>query len=232
MKYLGVVAACLAAAFLAACQTTAHQQMPEFNRVSGSPRILLVPVDVELSEVTAGGLNEPKADWTEAARQNIGPVLRAEHDARGNLLIDYVEAEGDPNHAAYEQILKLHSVVGKSAIIHQYVPGLQLPAKGGKFDWSLGPSVEILRQKYDADYALFVYIRDSYASAGRAAVMVVAALFRVGLQGGVQTGFASLVDLRTGDIVWFNRLARPGGDLRTPEAAQETIKTLLVGPPK
>lgn len=232
MRYLGVAVACLAAAFLAACQTTNHQRITEFNRVSGSPKILLAPIDVELSELTAGGLLEPKADWTATAHQHIGPVLRLEHEQRGNRLIDFVEQDGDPDRDAYHQLLKLHGLIGRTVLIHQYLPGLQLPAKNGQFDWSMGPAVELLRKKYDADYALFIYIRDSYASGGRAAVMIVAALLGVGMQGGSQIGFASLVDLKTGDIVWFNRLARPSGDLRTAEAAQETMKTLLTGLPK
>ena len=33
------------------------------------------------------------------------------------------------------------------------------------------------------------------------------ALLGVGLAGGSQTGYASLVDLRTGRVVWFNNLA-------------------------
>jgi hypothetical protein len=58
-------------------------------------------------------------------------------------------------------------------------------------------------------------------------VIVVGALLGVGVQGGTQVGFASVVDLRTGDIVWFNRLLRPQGDLRTPEAAAETVRALV-----
>ena len=232
MKFRVMAAACLAAVLLTACQTTGHQRITEFNRVSGSPRILLVPVDVELSEVTAGGLQEPKADWTETARQHIGPVLRAEHDQRGNHLVEMIEADGDPDRDIHHQIVKLHSLVGRSILLHQYIPQLQLPAKNGQFDWSLGPSVQALRRKYDADYALFVYIRDSYASAGRVAMILVEAMLGVGMPGGAQVGFASLVDLNTGDVVWFNRLARPGGDLRTAEAAQETMKVLLTGLPK
>jgi hypothetical protein len=38
---------------------------------------------------------------------------------------------------------------------------------------------------------------------------------KTGIMGGVQSGFASLVDLRTGDIVWFNQLGRATGDLRS-----------------
>jgi hypothetical protein len=35
------------------------------------------------------------------------------------------------------------------------------------------------------------------------------------------------VDLSTGNIVWFNRLARASGDLRDPEKARESAQALL-----
>jgi hypothetical protein len=49
------------------------------------------------------------------------------------------------------------------------------------------------------------------------------------MPGGVQYGFISLVDLRTGQIVWANQVIRPTGDLRTAEPAQETIDLMLTG---
>ncbi len=49
----------------------------------------------------------------------------------------------------------------------------------------------------------------------------------VGLQGGMQVGFASLVDLQTGDVVWFNRLVNQAGDLRTVEPARKAVDELL-----
>jgi hypothetical protein len=52
-------------------------------------------------------------------------------------------------------------------------------------------------------------------------------LLGAAVPGGSQVGFASVVDLKTGDIVWFNRLVRGAGDLRTPEAAAETVKALV-----
>ena len=88
-----------------------------------------------------------------------------------------------------------------------------------------------LKEDTGADYALFVYLRDSYTSPGRAALIVAAAILGVGLQGGVQLGFASLVDLQTGQIVWFNRLMSGVGDLRTPEAAEKAIQELLANNP-
>ena len=88
-----------------------------------------------------------------------------------------------------------------------------------------------IRDHYHGDYALFVFVRDSYSSAGRQAVIVAAALFGVGVQGGQQIGFASLVDLRTGRVVWFNRLASQYGSLKEEKPAAETVKHLLEGMP-
>ena len=59
------------------------------------------------------------------------------------------------------------------------------------------------------------------------AVIVVGGLLGAYVPGGSQVGFASVVDLSTGDIVWFNRLVRNTGDLRTPDNAAETVRTLV-----
>jgi hypothetical protein len=70
-------------------------------------------------------------------------------------------------------------------------------------------------------------MRDSFSSGGRVALQLMAALIGIGIPGGQQLGFASLVDLRTGDVVWFNRLASTVGDLRKEESAHTAIENLL-----
>ena len=85
----------------------------------------------------------------------------------------------------------------------------------------------MLNERYEADYALFVYLRDSYASAGRVAFFIFAAALGVGIPMGQQVGFSSLVDLENGDVVWFNRLARGVGDLRKPGPAADSVELLL-----
>jgi len=64
--------------------------------------------------------------------------------------------------------VKLHGAVGGTVLAHHYNPQLRLPSKGEKFDWSLGPSAAAIARSQGADYALFLYVRDSYTSAGRA----------------------------------------------------------------
>ena len=109
---------------------------------------------------------------------------------------------------------------------------MRLPTKQQRLDWSLGSeSVQALRERTGADYALFTWIRDSYASTERKLAILAMALMGSFMLGGEQVGYASLVDLRTGRIVWFNELSRMSGDLREPQAAAETVEALLKGFP-
>jgi hypothetical protein len=221
-------AAALAAA-LAGCVPVTHRQTPELRRAADKPpRIVVMPLDVELAQLTAGGMHEPHSEWTEAALKHMRAALEAEARARKVQLVEFQPdrgAAGDRETGL--ELVKLHRAVGGTVLVHQYTPGLALPSKEGKLDWSLGPTVAAIARSHDADYALFLFVRDSYATAGRMAVIVVGALLGVGVPGGAQVGFATVVDLKTGDIVWFNRLVRPHGDLRTPEAAGETVKALV-----
>jgi hypothetical protein len=219
----------------AGCETSHHAKIAELKRTKPNPNVLLMPLDVELTELSAGGVQEPKAEWTAAARTHMLTALRAEKEVRGLRIVEYRVPESNHSESdLHVQLAKLHRAVARAALMHglQELPIWRLPAKKDKLDWTLGPKVAALKQGYDADYALFVYVRDSYTSGERAVAIVVAALLGVSIHGGVQVGFATLVDLNTGDIVWINRLARNSGDLRTPEPATETVKTLLTGIPK
>ncbi len=225
------ILAAIAMLLLAGCAANTHRaQVTELRRTVPNPKIVLMPLDVELSEMSAGGVLEPKSDWTKRASDLLVSGLRSEQRRQGFDMVEFsnVKAEG-AEAEALDQFNRLHGVVGKSIMIHRIV---KLPNKGEAFDWSLGPEVKLLKEKSDADYALFVFVRDSYASDGRKAAIVAAAILGVGLPGGTQLGFASLVDLNTGNVVWFNNVARGSGDLRTAEPANETIKLLLTGFPK
>ena len=216
-------------ALLAACEATVQRQAPEVRREAGKiPTIVVMPLDVELAQLTAGGVPEPHAEWTEAALKHMRGALEAEARSR-NVKLAYFDGErgSAEDRQMSLDLVKLHRAVGGSVLVHQYLQGAALPSKDGKFDWSLGPSVAAISRSHEADYALFLYVRDSYATAGRVAFIVVAALMGAGVPGGSQVGFASVVDLKTGDIVWFNRLVRGTGDLRTPDAAAETVKALV-----
>ena len=212
----------LLAVIMAGCQSVAYYRSDTLGAGTGTRNVILMPPDVELSLINLGGTPEPKADWTAKARVFLQMSLR-DKLATQNLHLKFgTPIESLAPFGAEMQLLKLHGAVGEAIMAHQFEGPGALPAKDGVFDWSLGPSVHLLRDKYRADYGLFVHLRDSYASPGRAGAR----------EGGSQVGFASLVDLNTGDIVWINRLRRNSGDMRDAEGATETIEQLLSNFPK
>ncbi len=225
-----VMLALLAMVALSACVPTSQALIPNLERPTGTARIVLVRPDVEVFEINAGGLTEPKADWTEASQRNLITALGVVQRERNLRLIDHKDDQLSDNQA---QVARLFRATGLSIVTHQYTPGEELPTKAGRFNWTIGPAAAALRTGEDADYALMIVVRDSFSSPGRVAVQIIGALlFRAQIQGGVQAGFAALVDLRTGDIVWFNRLVRGVGDMRQAEGALETTRILLSGLPQ
>jgi len=122
----------------------------------------------------------------------------------------------------------LHAAVGTTILNHHFGMA-KLPGKnsGKIFDWSLGPGVKTLADEYDADYALFVYYRDYQASGGRVAFAILAAAVGGYVQTGSEHGFASLVDLHTGDVVWFNVVGVGSGEMREEAGAASAVNTLF-----
>ena len=212
----------------AAAQAGNKSLAPGFSSVTAQDSIVLMPVDVELFSLSAGGVPEPKADWTAAAQQHMKTAI-AQKKAQLKLQSQEMsEADAD----AFAEQVGLHAAVARSIALHHSLGGMwALPTKAGALDWSFGDAMQPLRAKTGARYGLFVWVRDSYASAERKAAMVALALLGVGISGGTQVGYASLVDLESGRVVWFNRLMRPTGDLREAAPAKESIDALLSGFP-
>jgi hypothetical protein len=192
------------------------------QHMTSPKRIVMIEPDVQLRELDAGGILEPRADWTKAARTFIDKDLRAHFAKSGAELIN-----ADRPTPRDIQLVKLHAVVAQAIVTHIYNRDARLPNKASPLDWTLGRGTNEMRDRYGADYALFIFVRDSYATANRQWVEVLGNLAGARLDIAVQQGFASLVDLRSGNIVWFNRLVSAYGDLRTEEPAQRTVEALI-----
>ena len=239
-RLLAALALCLLLNACASSQIrTARDDDGEPLRVGGS--VVLVEPDIELYEVLAGGGQEPRQAWTESARKLYPEAVREILQRRGVAMApDFAIPAADGHDDRLRQLYLLNQAVSISILQYSSrststTAGLR--NKHGRFDWTLGPGVSALREATGADYALFTYIRDSYTSGGRAAMRVIGFLLLGGdIGGGYQIGLASLVDLRTGQVVWHSLLVDQAGDLRDAPGARETAEDLLKGlndkPPK
>lgn len=237
-----VALALVASVALAGCVQSRQYADVEFEPPQGSYKLLVMRPDVTVGSVTTGGMVEPRADWTEQARAGLLAALRTQQAARGGniFIMEKRDSLAGINPEMIAELERLHYAVGSSIALHKY-SGAYLPTKRRKgLDWTLGEDAVALGRRTGYDYALFLHAEDSFASTGRIALQVlgVAGCF-VGfcapnIGGGGQFAYASLVDLRTGEVVWFNVMQAGTqvagikmGDIRTEEGAAQLVDRLL-----
>jgi len=215
---------CIFSLLVGCTQTKPQTAMSAHVNYPSSVRILLIEPDIEVSELTAGGGTVPNAAWTQQAKNKVQAALKLLMVGRNAEIVPYSPPDVVDPYDPELQLLKLHSVLGPSILLAP-----QIPTRKNRFDWGLGPDAQLLVDAYDADYALFVYFRDSFATAGRKVLQFVVAFAGYhGISGGSQFGFASLVDLQKGQVVWFNQLRSDSGDLRELDSAMAATKDLLI----
>lgn len=221
----------ITAMFMLSACTTASSRVDKLDlvRPASGTRVLVVRPSVKLSMLTVAGIKEAKGDWSRDGADNVAAAM-----ARAMLDRELAPRTFDPNRAVSAQaiqVLKLNQAVGSSILDQEY--GLtRLATKRGRFDWSLGDGAQVLGATYDADLALFITCRGTYSSDARKLAMVAMAAMGQALPPGHQTVFASLVDLRTGKVVWFTTaLAGFDADIRNPEGADRLAAALIKAAP-
>ena len=230
----------LAFAFVASAQSqvrTATDANGQKIHIDGS--IVIIQPDIELTLVTAGGLQEPRREWSDNARKLYPAAAHALLESRhASQKPDYIIPDNLDPASRLGQILRLNQAVALSiaqfAQTNSVLATKKDPVTGKPLmDWTLGPGVSELHDATGANYALFTYIRDSYASQGRSALRVLGLIAGAAMGsymdigGGVQVGVATIVDLRTGKVVWFNLMARQSGDLRDEKGTRSTVDQML-----
>jgi hypothetical protein len=226
-----LVASALVAAPAHAQERSAVKQGFELPPNSGK-KILLFRPSVSVGAQSTGGMFEPNAEWTEQGKKNILQALEKLQGRLGNQVILAPEAYGE-DAVAVQEHMALFAAVSEAVMSYQFFKGNRLPTKkrdndNDVFDWSLGKGVADLPGAKDADYALFIYDRDEFGSTGRK-ILQVFALLGPGLyvKSGEHVGYAGLVDLRTGDLLWLNADGQMGGDVREPDGADKRVGQLL-----
>ena len=242
MRKLGLALALTLGMSLSACVETRQYADVQFTPPQGDYKLLVLRPDVTVGSITTGGMVEPRADWTDQARASIVGALRAQQAARGGHLLIIEHRNEIPGVTADQlaDVERLNAAVDESIVMHKYL-GDYLPTKRGRgLDWTLGNDAVELGRKSGYDYALFLHAEDQVASTGRIVLGVLGAAGCIvgfcapNIGGATQLDYASLVDLKTGEVVWFNVVDAasqvPGikfGNLRTPEGAAQMVERLL-----
>jgi hypothetical protein len=218
------------------------------DSISGKT-VVVMPLEVEIAELVASGTLEPDAEWSAEGKTHLVRGLESVLQEKSAKVSRYAPPANDPEaERIHAQLQKLHGAVARAILANRFArllpstsedfdPVMPLPSARKRFDWSLGHNANALRDSQSADYALFVFMRDGFHSGGRVGAMLLGTLVGVAQADPIQAGYASLVDLRSGDVVWFRRSLvqrtpiTTDLDLRDPDGAAEAARMLLANLP-
>lgn len=199
------------------------------GRLPGPTRIAIAPPDVEVYEISAGGVTELRDEWTRTVEQHLRTELG---HSTGFKPAPVLDPELQKEFGEVSSLLRAISLNQAMSVFgpRELQPNLR------PLDYHVG-SIARLADACDADALLFIFVRDSYATAGRKALAVLGALTGavtgvvIVPQLGSTAGSAALVQ-RDGTVLWFNVHGAASGDLREPAGAAGTVHALLAGLPK
>lgn len=237
MLKIGFLVPLLACVAVPAMAQEKSATKPGFEFNSDHPiRILVFRPEVRVGSQSAGGVVSPNAQWTAEARRNIESSLADAKPGGAAEIVFVPDLEGDAATTLVEY-RALFNAVANTVLQHRLFKGDRLPTKKTGFEYTLGPAVSRLADGRGGDYALFIFSNDAYGTTGRKLLQVTSWL--AGAAGGVvlsvtsgqHTGYAGLVDLKTGDLLWMNADGQMGGDVRDHDGAGKRVAELLKGFP-
>jgi hypothetical protein len=235
-KFYSVLALFVAALALIASPAAEAQSRKSLTKeafsfpAQGQVRVVLFRPDVTVSEQSTGGLDQPHAGWTEEAREQLTAAL-GKAQADRNIELKLMPELSGEDAKLMSDYRKLFKTVADSVIRHRLFALDPLPTKKESFDWTLGPGAERLGALGGGDFGLFFYTLDSIESASRKTARLIASAMGAEAPAEINMGYAGLVDLKTGDLVWINVDVKMAGDVRTAEGAALRISELLEGFP-
>ena len=206
-----------------------YRSHPDLTSRTKTVKVLgVLPPDIKIYELSAGGVTELRDDWSATGRETVLSGLADVLNERGVTLKSLTV--GREMQAPVDDLTALYRAVSYSIVEHTY-KNFPFQTKLENFDYSVG-SVDDLLKKYQSDAFLLVYGIDEISTTGRKA------LRGVGLVLGSVTGQpvlsqgttalnVALVD-RSGAILWYKIAGQDGGyDLRDPKSARAFVRRLV-----
>jgi len=205
-----IVLPALLVVFLTACQTLPthrvhHRALDNQALFNTAQTTVVLPLHVEVKEMSAGGVVEVVPGWTDKAKGNIKSYLHAKADSLipGQWLVE-IPPLTQEQEAAVGEHTSLAKTIWATGQVYPMFGGPAWVDRMKKYDYSVGPGMAFLAEATGAEQALLIIGEDVHSTSGRKAMFVIAAAFGVGIPLGHKVLAAMLIDLRTGDVLWTN----------------------------
>jgi len=233
-RYRGIAALLLAMALLSGCATPAakmHYTLKEHPDSRPLRQVVLLPVDVNVKEMSAGGVQEEVPEWSHKAEENIRSALLIARGSEGGCCVTRVVDSSSltpEERETLEEHLALFNTVAANALWVDLPGNSAWHFKSEHFDYTLGSGLSFLKTRYGVDAGLIILGEDVVSTGGRKAMAVLGASVGIGVPVGHSILVGGLVDFETGDLLWLNRTTSYGAaDLRDPASCLDLARKLM-----
>ncbi len=206
----GLVVLCwLAVAGCATSRTSVHRELAQAPDRPLPRKVLLLPVEIRVHEISVGGVVEKVDDWSNQASANARRYIKSLATSRAVFEVVEAPALSRQQRAQLDQHVALYEVVAGSADLALASPIGVWRERAKDFDYTLGPGLEPLANHTGIDAAMILTGTDYISSAGRKAAMAMGVLLGalggaiIVPQGGISFVSVGVVDMRTGNLLWF-----------------------------
>lgn len=235
----------------AACAAPPPYRGPEDYRArfSGIETITLVPPLVSVYAMSSGDIEQEVQEWSDAANRHAQIAVKAFIEKSGKRFVPFAGRRGpQPDFrlgrsgvnertqlSAAEESWLLFETANESILQHTYNALETFPEQMKRFEYTLGPEARSLLDGTPADAFLLMIATDHVPTKDRQALVgfaAAAALYTGGYGGPGATPaelMAALVDARTGDILFFNKVSMPLADLRDADGNKALVDLVLKG---
>jgi hypothetical protein len=209
------------------------------------PQVLVVRPDIFVGSHDSEGREVVVPDWLEASHTNLQAAL-LRHPSANDVEYRFADWNGPDSKPLSAGLWEELGALNSDLLVK--TPQGTFPIPPGE-DWQqVIKSVErgyheyTLAQRWrdevtaaegEADFALFVHMRDAYSTSGAMLARLLGGMANV-INDGVNTaqgpphyGFAILVDMRDGRVIWYYNDGAFGGDLRKDKPADKRVRQLL-----
>jgi hypothetical protein len=195
-------------------------------------RVLLLPAEIRVHEISAGGVIEKVDAWSEQASAHVLADLRARTASGQPFQLVEMPSLNAEDKANLDQHAALYEVVAGTAFMAK--SGHQVWRERTKeFDYTIGPGLKALADDAAIDAALITIGTDYISSSGRKAAMVMGAIVTVlsgviaAPAGGMAYLSVGIVDLRTGDLLWYDTARSQSVSLRDKESVHAMLSGMF-----
>lgn len=197
-------------------------------------KVAVLMPDMKIFKLTAGGVDQYQDDWSANSAFHMEQELRKELATFDSIDFVFLDptALSDAQRQFVDRERSIFYTVAYSVVTHTYEPEMLFKHKVKAFDYTLGEELSEFNTVENVDAILFVNGRNYIWTAGRAslAFLSVAVSAFTGVYIPVPAGkewlTASLVDVNSGDVLWFNYLPLPG-DMRMEKTVRRLSKRLF-----